>query len=115
MKRSQVGLGGSGWANYRGAWVRDIRAMDWDWYSHCTSPITGKCNMVTCMEPKEAKSSWAPRGLLMGQSACSSGVESNSSAHKREKLGSASRLHLGTGASSSGGVWPLLALIQLAH
>ena len=60
-------------ANCREAWVRDIRAIGWDWYSHHTLPITGKCNMVTCRDSKEAQSSWAPRGMLMGQSTCSGG------------------------------------------
>ena len=78
--------------------------MVWDWYSQCTSPVTGKCEIVTCMDPKEAKSSWAPRGTLIGQFACSGGGESDSSAHKREKPGEGGGLHLGTRANSSCGV-----------
>ena len=77
--------------------------MVWDWYSQFTLPITGKCDIVTCMDPKEAKSCWNPRGMLMHQSACSSGVESDPSALGREKPGGGSGLCLGTRASSSGG------------
>ena len=56
------------------------------------------------MDPNEAKSHCAAGGTHMGQSACSSEGESDSSAHEREKPGGASGLHLGTRASSSGGV-----------
>ena len=77
--------------------------MVWDWYSHHTLPIAGKCDIVTCRDSKEAQSSWASRGRLMGQSACSGGVEPDSSTHKRAKPGGASGLHLGARASSSDG------------
>ena len=60
-----------------------------------------KCDMVTCMDPKEAKSIWAPGGTLMGQSACSGGGESDSSAHEMEAPGG--DLCLGIRASSPGG------------
>ena len=42
----------------------------------------------------------------MGQSACSGGGESDSSAHETENPGGGSGLHLGTRVSSSGGVAP---------
>ena len=58
--------------------------------------------MVTCRDSKEAKSSWAPRGTLLGQSACSGGGELVSSTHKRVKLGGISGLLLGVRAKSSG-------------
>ena len=60
--------------------------------------------MVTCIDAKETKSSWAPRGTLMGQSTLYSGDESDSSAHERGMPGGAGGLCLGTRASSSGGV-----------
>ena len=56
------------------------------------------------MDPKKAKSSWAPQVMFMGQSAHSGGGESDLSAHGREKPGGGSGLHLGTRVSSSGGV-----------
>ena len=62
--------------------------------------------MVTCRESKEAQSSWAPRGTLIGQSACCGRGEPDSSTHEREKPGGASGLHLGTRVSSSGGAAP---------
>ena len=56
------------------------------------------------MDPKEAKSSWAPRGMFMGQSTCSSGVELDLSAHERKTPGGTSGLCLGKRVSCSGGV-----------
>ena len=93
---------GSGRANCKNGWVWNIRAMIQDWYSHCTLPISGKCDMVTCRDPKEAQSSWAVMGMLMGQSACSSGGKPDLSTHKGEKPGDAKGLCFGTRANSSG-------------
>ena len=56
------------------------------------------------MDPKEATSSRHTQGMFVGQSACSSGGELDSSAHRREKPGDGSDLHLGTRMSFSGGV-----------
>ena len=64
--------------------------------------LTGKCERVTHMDSKEAKSNWAPWDMCMGQPAYSSGGKSDSSAHKREKLWGGSGLYLGTRVSSSG-------------
>ena len=59
--------------------------------------------MVTCRDPKEEKSSWASRGMVMGQSACSGGDEPDSSAHKMEKPGVLVVFILAQWRSSSGG------------
>ena len=58
--------------------------------------------MVTWRDLKEAKSSWAPRGILMGQSTSSWWGEPDSSAHKRVNPRGAGGLLLGTRANSSG-------------
>ena len=58
--------------------------------------------MITCQDSREAKSSWAPRGMLEGQSACSEGGELDSTAHKRVKPRGAGGLFLGTRANCSG-------------
>ena len=54
------------------------------------------------MDPKEVKSSQAPRGMLGDQLTCSGGDESDSLAHEREKPGGGGGLHLGMSASTSG-------------
>ena len=78
---------GSSQVNCKGTQVRDVRAMAWDWYSPCTSPFTGKCEIVTCMDSKEVISSWAPGSMLMADS------DSDSIAHEREKPGRCSGLN----------------------
>ena len=55
-----------GWANCRGAQVRKMKTMVLDWYSQCTSPITGKCEIVTCMDPQGGKIQLGLYGYVHG-------------------------------------------------
>ena len=66
----------------------------------------GKCEIVTCMDPKEANSSWASQDTFMGQSAWSSGGELDLPVHGRVKLEGGGGLCLGSRANSSGSVAP---------
>ena len=70
--------------------------------------------MVTCIDPKEANSSWAARGMLMGQSSCSSGGEPDSSTHKQESQEMLVVFVLAQGWVPLV-VLPILALMLLAH
>ena len=58
--------------------------------------------MVTCRESREAKSSWAPRSMFMGQSTSSRGNGPDSSANERVNPGGVGGHLLGTRINSSG-------------
>ena len=97
-----------------GVWEGPIEGMPGSGTSGQLSG-TGTCNvphpslenviLSPVGNPKEAKSRWVPRGMLMSQSA-SSGGELDLSTHKRKKPWGTGGLHLGTRASSSGGATP---------
>ena len=86
--RPMVGVPGS----HQGCQGNGPGSHHWKmWDSHLCGPQRGKIHL-------------SPQGTLIGQSTCSSGGESDSSAHKREKPGGGSGLHLHTRTCSSGGV-----------
>ena len=60
------------------------------------------------MDPKERRSSWDPKAMLIGQSAFSRRGGSDLSSHERVNAGGGCGLHLGTRVSSSGVQLPLV-------
>ena len=60
----------------------------------------GLWETITCMNPKELRSSQAPRGMLTGKYASSRGCGSDSPAHDPVNPGGAGGNHLHTMANS---------------
>ena len=56
------GLEGSNWGSWSDAWV-----ITRDWYSYHTSLTTRLWEIVTCSDPREQRSSCAPRGIPLAK------------------------------------------------
>ena len=63
--------------------------------------------MVSCMDPKEVRSNWIPRGMLTDQPASSRGDGTDSSTYKKVNPGGSSSCFLSTRANSCEWAAPL--------
>ena len=58
LRRELNGLEGLKWGRCNDAWV-----ITWDWSSYHTSPTAGLWEIVTCIDPREQRSSSPTRGI----------------------------------------------------